>query len=130
MTRIALNELAGVVVAGWVTTVGLWLLLRAQHVAGSAPFWDALTTALSLCAQWLLNRKRLENWYVWIAADLIYIPLYAYKGLYLTSVLYATFLLMCLAGLSHWRAAWQGDVLNLESQATSPKQIPSGEKDK
>lgn len=69
----------------------------------SAPFLDALTTALSLIAQYLLNCKRVENWFVWIAADLIYIGLYVQKGLYLTAVLYALFIGLCIAGYLSWR---------------------------
>jgi len=103
--RVGRAESIGVAVAGVVMTLGLWGLLRWAN--GSATFWDALTTSLSLCAQWLLNRKRLENWYYWIAADVIYIPLYAYKHLYLTSLLYATFLGMCLVGVASWRATWR-----------------------
>ena len=49
-------------------------ILRAAH--GAAPGWDALTTSMSLGAQLLLNLKRLETWYVWIAVDVIYVPLY------------------------------------------------------
>ncbi|MFC8448850.1 nicotinamide riboside transporter PnuC [Kitasatospora sp. NPDC057223] len=82
-------------------TALLTALLARTH--GSAPFWDALTTALSLAAQWLLNAKRVETWYFWIAADLVYIPLYAAKGLYLTAVVYGLFLAMCVAGLRGWR---------------------------
>jgi nicotinamide riboside transporter PnuC len=66
---------------------------------------DALTTVMSLAAQLMLNCKWLGNWLVWIAADLIYIALYAGKGLWLTSVLYALFLTMCLFGLRQWRAS-------------------------
>jgi nicotinamide mononucleotide transporter len=47
-----------------------------QHIQDSAPFWDALTTVLSIVAQYMLNKKFLENWYCWILADIIYIPLY------------------------------------------------------
>jgi len=83
-----------------VGTAGLMLLLTA--INGSAPFLDALTTSLSLIAQYLLSRKIIENWYVWISADLIYIGLYASKGLYLTSGLYFIFLLMCLVGVREW----------------------------
>lgn len=82
-------------------TFTLWFVLRL--VGGSASFFDAITTALSLCAQWLLDRKRVENWFYWIAADLIYIPLYAYKHLYLTAGLYAVFLAMCFIGVREWR---------------------------
>jgi nicotinamide mononucleotide transporter len=87
------------------STWGLTIYLGSIHDA--APFLDALTTALSLAAQYLLTRKYIENWLVWISTDLIYIGLYAYKGLYLTSVLYAIFLVMCLAGLRQWLASYQ-----------------------
>jgi nicotinamide mononucleotide transporter len=68
----------------------------------SAPFLDALTTVLSLAAQYLLNRKALENWFLWMAADIIYIYLYTSRELYLTGVLYFVFLCMCVAGFTVW----------------------------
>lgn len=86
-----------------VATVGLTLILRAADDV--SPFWDALTTALSLAAQWLLNTRRIATWYFWIAADLVYIPLYASKDLYLTAVVYVLFLGLCLNGLRLWRAS-------------------------
>jgi nicotinamide mononucleotide transporter len=92
--------LGALVAAG---TAGLTLFLRS--VGDVAPFLDALTTALSLAAQYLLTRKALENWYVWIAADIIYIGLYFAKGLPLTAVLYVLLLTFCLAGLRQWRQA-------------------------
>lgn len=67
--------------------------------------WDALTTALSLVAQFMLSRKWIAHWYFWIAADIVYIPLYIHKGLWLTALLYAIFLIMCVIGLLQWRAA-------------------------
>jgi len=67
--------------------------------------WDALTTGLSLVAQFMLSRKWIANWWFWIAADVVYIPLYAYKNLWLTAVLYGIFLVMCVIGLAQWRAA-------------------------
>jgi nicotinamide mononucleotide transporter len=83
-------------------TLGMTLYLR--RVPGTVPLADAGTTALCLAAQWLLNRKRLGNWWCWIVADVVYIPLYAYKELYLTSILYVVFLGMATMGLLEWRA--------------------------
>jgi len=86
-----------VVPVTWALTV---VLTRASDIA---PFWDALTTALSLAAQWLLNLKQFENWFFWIAADVIYIPLYFIKVLYLTGLVYLIFLGLCFAGARAWR---------------------------
>jgi nicotinamide mononucleotide transporter len=84
-----------------VATWGLVLVLR--RVNGAAPVPDAFTTVLSLGAQYLLNRKLLENWVLWIVADVIYIYLYITRGLHLTAVLYFVFLCLCIAGLVRWR---------------------------
>ncbi len=71
-------------------------------IGDSAPTLDALTTVMSLSAQYMLTRKFIENWVVWIAADVIYIGLYTYRELYLTSILYAVFLSLCISGLIAW----------------------------
>ncbi|AZZ39067.1 nicotinamide riboside transporter PnuC [Acidipropionibacterium jensenii] len=91
----------GVAVAGG--TWAIWALLSV-HTDSTVPWGDATTTALSLGAQVMLNRKWIGNWLLWICADAIYIGLYAYKGLYLTAGLYGLFLAMCFVGLAQWRA--------------------------
>jgi len=96
-------ELAACVGAVVVGTAVLTVVLTAAD--DSAPFWDALTAALSLVAQWLLNARRLQNWFFWIAADILYIPLAWHNGLALTAVVYVLFLGMCLAGLRSWQQA-------------------------
>ncbi|MFI6150771.1 nicotinamide riboside transporter PnuC [Streptomyces sp. NPDC051109] len=102
--RTTRTEWAVLAAAGAVGVLGLTLLL--SRVSDSTvPFWDALTTGLSLMATYGQCRKLVESWWLWIAADLVYIPLYAYKGLYLTSVLYAGFLALCVVGLLGWRRA-------------------------
>ncbi|MEQ1828204.1 MAG: nicotinamide riboside transporter PnuC [Pirellula sp.] len=97
-------ELITVLVFCFLSTAGLWTML--YHVGGSASFWDALTTSVSLGAQWLLTRKRLENWLGWILVDIVYVPLYVYKELYLTAILYAVFLCMAIIGWIEWRRVW------------------------
>jgi nicotinamide mononucleotide transporter len=82
-------------------STGLVLALRAA--GGAAPALDAFTTMLSLAAQYLLNRKTIENWLLWIAADIIYIWLYISRDLRLTAVLYFVFLCLCVAGFLSWR---------------------------
>ena len=96
-------------------TGGLWGMLR--HVSDSnVPGWDALTTALSLAATWGQCRKKVESWWIWIAADAIYIPLYAYKALWLTAGLYVGFAALCVLGLRSWRA----DLVGQAAPGTMP----------
>jgi nicotinamide mononucleotide transporter len=82
----------------------LWFALS-RYTDSIVPGWDALTTAISLAATWGQCRKLLESWYLWILADLVYIPLYLYKGLRLTALLYVVFLVLCVMGLQAWRKA-------------------------
>ncbi|HVT79770.1 MAG TPA: nicotinamide riboside transporter PnuC, partial [Phycisphaerae bacterium] len=105
VARASRHESSLVLLSVAAMTLLFWSTLR--YIGGSASFWDALTTAICLGAQWLLNRKRLENWILWIVADCIYVPLYLYKQLYLTSLLYAVFLVMAGIGLAQWRATWR-----------------------
>jgi nicotinamide mononucleotide transporter len=93
-----LLNVAGAIIIG----SGL-LIFALRYARGSAPALDALTTVMSLAAQYLLNRKVIENWAVWIAADVIYIYLYSVRGLHLTAVLYFIFLCLCVAGWRSWR---------------------------
>jgi nicotinamide mononucleotide transporter len=87
-------------IAAAVTAVLYPLLISAHDLA---PWWDALTTGLSIGAQLLLNFKRIQNWYLWVAADIIYVPLYFIKGLDLTGIVYIGFFLLCFMGLAAWR---------------------------
>jgi len=69
----------------------------------SAPFLDALTTAMSLAAQYMITVKMFENWHLWLVTDTIYVGLYVYKHLYLTAILYAIFGAMCISGMRDWK---------------------------
>lgn len=101
ITRAPRRELIVLFILAWPATLGLQALLI--EVNGAAPFWDAISTVLSLVAQFLLCRKRFENWYVWMLVDVIYIPLYISRDLPLTAILYFVLLLMCIAGWWEWR---------------------------
>lgn len=111
VSTISLKEIVLLALIGIISTVIMTNYLQSIH--DSAPFLDALTTVLSLIAQYMLTRKFLENWYVWITADIIYIGLYAYKSLYLTSILYFIFMVMCIIGLIKWKKTHQKIQLEL-----------------
>lgn len=82
-------------------TLGLWQVLL--WLRGAAPPVDALVTALSLCAQWQLNRWQISSWAWWITVDVISIPLFWSRDLPLISALFVVFLLICLRGWWNWR---------------------------
>lgn len=102
ITRTPRRERLGAAVVGVVGTALLtWGL--AVLTDSTVPLLDALTTVLSLLATWGQARKRVEAWWLWLAADAIYVPLYQYKGLTLTAILYVGFFALCVAGLRAWR---------------------------
>ena len=67
------------------------------------PWWDAFPTAASVIGQWLLGRKYVENWLVWIVVNVVSVGLFAYKGLWLTVILYGIFIVMSVFGWRAWR---------------------------
>ncbi|MFB6340374.1 nicotinamide riboside transporter PnuC [Saccharicrinis sp. FJH62] len=67
------------------------------------PYWDAFTTALSITATWMLARKILEQWLVWILVNAVSLGLYIYKGLYPTVVLFFFYTVLAIVGYYRWR---------------------------
>ena len=90
----AAGVLTGTVLLG--TTMG-------RLTDAALPYPDALTTMLSVFAQFLLTRKILENWTLWIVADVIYVGIYTSKDLYWTAGLYVVFLVLCVKGYRDWK---------------------------
>jgi len=82
---------------------------RGENEGGELPYWDSSITVLSLLAQWMMARKYLENWALWIAVDLLGIGVYQTKGLYATAGLYVVFLVLATSGLVAWWRAWDLD---------------------
>jgi nicotinamide mononucleotide transporter len=83
---------------------GTAALLLHGATDSTVPLPDAFVLAASLLATWGQARKIVEQWWVWIAVDVVSIPLYASKGLWLTAILYTGFLALCVDGLRRWTA--------------------------
>ncbi|MFW5753849.1 MAG: nicotinamide riboside transporter PnuC [Marinilabiliaceae bacterium] len=67
------------------------------------PFWDAFTTTGGILGTWMLARKILENWLVWIVVDLVSSGMYIYKGLDVTVLLYIVYTTVAVIGYRQWR---------------------------
>ena len=89
----------GVMVVAWPAT-GLFLK---HYTDTDVPWWDAFPTAGSLIGQWLLGRKYVENWTAWVVVNIVSVALFAYKGLWLTVLLYLIFIAMSFVGWRAWR---------------------------
>lgn len=89
-----------------------------DKAGGSLPIFDALIASLSVVAQWWLNRKILQSWWWWIAVDLVSIPVYVARDLYLIALLYCVFLGLCVFGYRGWRA-------ELHRSRSTPAPLPA-----
>ena len=78
-----------------------WLLIN--YTDSDVPWWDAFTTALSVVGMWMLARKYLEQWGVWMVVDAVCVGLYIYKELYFTAGLYAFYAIVAGFGWLNWK---------------------------
>jgi len=83
----------------------------------SLPYLDSTASGMSVVAQLLMMRKKLEHWYLWIAVDVLSIGIYLYKGVLMTAGLYLIFLLLCIRGLVEWRREYARAAEGNSSQA-------------
>ncbi|HSI59743.1 MAG TPA: nicotinamide riboside transporter PnuC [Ideonella sp.] len=98
LTRRGLAWTVGACVLLWPAT-GLFLK---TYTDTDVPWWDAFPTAVSLVGQFLLGRKFIENWAVWIVVNVVSVGLFAYKGLWLTVALYTVFIALSVVGWREW----------------------------
>ena len=67
------------------------------------PVFDSMSTALSIVAMWMLSRKLVEQWLVWLVVDMISVGLYIYKGIPVTAGLYTLYCILAVVGYKRWR---------------------------
>lgn len=107
VTRLSVPMLVNWIIIG-IIAAGIWGTVMHTYTDAALPYPDAFIIAMSLIGQWLMAKKKIENWYFWIAVDVVAIVVYSVKELYVTSGLYFTFLIICLYGMRKWRLALDG----------------------
>jgi len=83
--------------------------LFSQYTKASLPYLDSSLTAISLIATWMTARKYLENWLLWIFANIAYVGMYLYKGLNGTAVLYLLLIGLAVKGYRDWKISVNRD---------------------
>lgn len=94
---------------GGIAVVG-WLILGAitKRIPGSAlPYGDAALATVSLVAQYMMTKKMLENWILWIVVDVFYVGMFIYKGLNLVAFNYAIYLGLAVVGYVEWKRSFR-----------------------
>ncbi len=102
VTNASRQQLAILLPLGILTT-GAAYYYFSTFTDAAQPFWDSFNTAFSLVAVYLQAKKKLESWILWIMVDIIYIPLFFFRGLHLTSLLYIAYLVLATMGYILWR---------------------------
>ena len=87
------------------TGSGVLGLILHRATDAALPFMDSFLSSTSLVAQWMMTRKLLENWLVWITVDVLYVGMFIFKELYLTAGLYTVFLGLAVKGYIDWRSS-------------------------
>jgi nicotinamide mononucleotide transporter len=96
------RQMVILLVLGVLGTAAAYFYFSTQTDAAQ-PFWDSFNTAFSLVAVYLQAKKKLESWLLWIMVDIVYIPLFFFRGLQLTALLYVAFLILAVMGYFLWR---------------------------
>lgn len=92
-------RLALLFLAAW--TIISYILIH--YTNSTVPFTDAFTTALSIVGMYMLARKYIEQWWVWLVVDITSCALYIYKELYFTAALYALYAIIAIFGYRKWK---------------------------
>lgn len=89
----------------------LWIFIcfiLVEFTDSNVPIPDAFTTALSMVGSWMLARKYIQQWIVWIVVDGVCVGLYLYKDIYSYAVLYAIYTVIAYFGYKKWQRLMSG----------------------
>ena len=95
-----------------------YMLLKLPEQLGLAasdlPYWDAFTTAASFVATWMLAKKMIDQWIVWIIVDFVAMGMYIYKGLYITAFLFFVYTVIAIWGYVSWLKDYKLQCIDVE----------------
>lgn len=97
------GRVLGTCVGAFVALWGLLWWILTTFTDSNVPLWDAMTTALSIVALWMLARKYAQQWLAWLVVDAVCVGLYIYKGIYLYATLYGAYTVIAWLGYRKWR---------------------------
>lgn len=101
--------LIGTLISGFLLTKIHVYLPTYFKIQAAYPFTDSFVLISSIAATFLLAKKKIETWYLWIAVDLVCVGLYFKKGIYFLSLEYFIFLGIASYGLYHWKKQLRND---------------------
>lgn len=105
VSRISWHQALVLSVIALVAMLGIVYILK-RFTDSDVPWGDGFTTAGSIVATWMLARKVLEHWLVWIIVDIVAAGLYFYKGLYPSFLLYLVFTIIAVVGYFQWKRSF------------------------
>lgn len=111
VTSLNFKEYTWIIIAIVVLSLLLGLFLK-KFTPTNVPYIDGFCTAVSFIAQILMTRKILQNWALWIFVDICYVPLYIYKDLYVTAILYLILLVLAWLGYVDWQREYKKSTIS------------------
>ncbi len=97
------KKMTGILFLSAILIYTIYYIVLNYLTDSAVPKFDSLIGSLSVIATWMLARKYIENWLVWIVADGLAVGLFLYKGLYPTSVLFVVYTIMSVVGYKQWK---------------------------
>ena len=102
--RTSLNEKIGSIFLFVFGIIAIFLIYNYFNKWSTvSAYIDTLTTGIFFVAMWLMSRRKIEHWTFWIVGDILSVPLYIYKGLFLTAIQYFVFTIIAIIGYGEWK---------------------------
>ena len=102
ISRITLKKFSIFFVIGIPSVLVIGYLLT-NYSDAAYPYWDSFVSVWGIIATYMMAKKIIEHWYVWIVIDFLCVGIYFFKGLYPTTILYFVFVILSVFGFVKWK---------------------------